>query len=59
MCFPKKQTAPNPLAQIDSERAIAQGAYEARLRRRRAGAGADVLTGPMGIPATTRLGQST
>jgi hypothetical protein len=30
---------------------------EALLRRRRAGAAANVLTGPSGIPATPRLGE--
>lgn len=60
MCFMRKAAAgTNPLAQMDSQRANAQATIEARLRRRKAGAAADVLTGPLGIPgATTRMGQA-
>jgi hypothetical protein len=44
---------------MDSQRATAQASFEARLRRRKAGAAADVLTGPLGIPGTTtRMGQA-
>lgn len=60
MCIARNK-APNPLAQIDSQRVTAQATTEARLRRRRAGIGSDILTGPLGIPAngaTTKLGQA-
>lgn len=36
--------------------AIEQGRLERRLRQRRAGAAANVLTGPTGIPAKAQLG---
>lgn len=47
---------PTPVASYDGEEAMAQADIEARLRRRRAGAAANVLTGPTGIPATATLG---
>lgn len=55
MCFstPKIQAAPPLIAAQDNAEAIQQADIEARLRRRRAGAAANVLTGPMGIPAAT------
>ncbi|WP_182446631.1 hypothetical protein [Cereibacter sphaeroides] len=45
-----------PVAAVDNSEALAQADIEARLRKRRAGAAADVLTGPTGIPATQTLG---
>lgn len=58
MCFsaPKIPTQRTPVAAYDNREALAQADIEARLRRRRAGAAADVLTGPMGIPATSTMG---
>ncbi|MEO1024034.1 MAG: hypothetical protein AAFX07_00590 [Pseudomonadota bacterium] len=47
------------IAARDNSEAIQQGAIEARLRQRRAGAAANVLTSAMGIPsglATSTLG---
>ena len=57
MCMPKVKT-PGPLkvAAYDNQEAQTQGDLEARLRRRRAGAAANVLTGPSGIPSTSTLG---
>ena len=58
MCFTKPNIAKSrtPLAAYDNQQAQQQGDIEARLRRRRAGAAADVLTGATGIPATTTMG---
>lgn len=59
MCFiktPKVQKPHIPLASTDNREALAQADLEARLRKRRAGAAADVLTGPAGIPATATMG---
>lgn len=44
------------MADPNGNEASNQADIEARLRRRRAGAAADVLTGPRGIPATKQLG---
>jgi hypothetical protein len=44
------------VAAIDNSQAIAQSDLEARLRKRRAGAAADILTGPSGIPYTSTMG---
>ena len=57
MCMPKAKT-PGPLqvAAYDNTEAQAQGDMEARLRRKRAGAAADILTSPIGIPATKTMG---
>ncbi|PZQ99925.1 MAG: hypothetical protein DI533_04655 [Cereibacter sphaeroides] len=44
------------VAAYDNEEANKQADIEARLRRRRAGAAADVLTSSTGIPATPTLG---
>jgi hypothetical protein len=49
-------TATTQVAAYDNTEAFAQSDIEARLRRRRAGAAANVLTGPTGIPATPTLG---
>ena len=48
--------APVQVASYDNDEASNQADIEARLRRRRAGAAANVLTGPTGIPATPTLG---
>ena len=44
------------IAATDSREAIQQGSIEARLRRARAGAAANILTSPTGIPSTPQLG---
>lgn len=60
MCRPKKPKLPPPPAVPDpgAEEAIEQSNLEARLRRRRAGAAADVLTSPLGIPSSGGLGRA-
>ena len=61
MCMfstPKIPAVPK-VAAYDNTEAIQQADLEARLRKRRAGAAANVLTSAMGIPSggsTTRLG---
>lgn len=52
------QAAPAPVqvASYDNDEANQQADIEARLRRRRAGAAASVLTSATGIPATPTLG---
>ena len=57
MCMPKVE-APKPVqvAAYDNQEALAQADMEAALRRRRRGAAANVLTGPMGIPSTSTMG---
>ena len=58
MCPAPKIPKPAPIqiSAIDNRQAMMQGDLEARLRRRRAGAAADILTGATGIPATATLG---
>ncbi|WP_101339737.1 hypothetical protein [Cereibacter azotoformans] len=58
MCVFKSPKIPDPPkpASTDYAEAVQQSDIEARLRKRRAGAAADVLTGPTGIPATQTLG---
>lgn len=51
-----KAPAPRQIAAVDSAEATQLADMEARLRRRRAGAAANVLTGPGGIPSTRTLG---
>lgn len=56
MCLINKgPKAPRPpqVAAYDNAEADASASIEARLRRRRAGAANDILTGPVGIPGTT------
>ncbi len=53
---PKIVAPRTPVASTDNAEALATARAESRLRRRRAGAAADVLTGPMGIPATPVMG---
>ena len=57
MCL-VKQPKPRPVqvASYDNAEAVQQSDIEARLRRRRAGAAANILTGSSGIPATSKLG---
>lgn len=59
MCFSKPDipTAAAPIITGSSTaEASAAADIEARLRRRRAGAAANVLTSPTGIPSTGKLG---
>lgn len=57
MCVFKTPKIPTPAAAAtDNSEAIAQADLEARLRRRRAGAAANILTGQTGIPATPTMG---
>lgn len=51
-----KSPGPLKVAAYDNQEALNQGDIEARLRRRRAGAAADILTGATGIPSTKSLG---
>jgi hypothetical protein len=56
MCLiktPKPPAAAQRVAAFDNAEATQQADVEARLRRRRAGAAANVLTSPSGIRATT------
>lgn len=46
---PRMQTMAAPILSAQSEPARREGDMEARLRRMRAGAAADVLTGPQGL----------
>jgi len=57
MCMPRVR-APKPVqvAAYDNQEALAQADLEAALRRRRRGAAANILTGPMGIPASPTMG---
>ncbi len=63
MCLfkgPKIETPKSPavqqIAAYDNTEAIAAADAEARLRRRRSGAAANILTSPTGIPSTPTLG---
>ena len=57
MCFMKSpKVEPLKVAAFDNQEATQQADIEARLRKRRAGAAADVLTGPTGIPSTPTMG---
>jgi hypothetical protein len=57
MCFVKQRPiTATPVAAYDNREAMQTADMEARLRRRRAGAAANVLTGPSGIPTTATLG---
>lgn len=58
MCMSPKMpaAAPTIIPATDNGEANRQATLERSLRRRRAGAAADVLTGPAGIPSTTKLG---
>lgn len=57
MCM-MRSAAPSPLkvAAYDNQEALNQADLEARLRKRRSGAAANVLTGATGIPSTASLG---
>jgi len=57
MCIPKMPKAtPLKVAAYDNQQAQSQADIEARLRKRRAGAAADVLTSARGIPSTPTMG---
>ncbi len=57
MCFVKSATPrPAQIAAYDNTEANEQADLEARLRKRRRGAAANILTGASGIPATPTLG---
>ena len=58
MCLstPSVSAAPQLIAAPQTPEADAASDLEARLRKRRAGAAANVLTGPTGIPSTSQLG---
>jgi hypothetical protein len=60
MCLstPKVTAAPQIIAASDNAEAIRQADLEATLRRRRAGAAANVLTSARGIPSTPKLGSA-
>lgn len=54
MCMMKTaKIQPQKIAAYDNSEAYAAADIEARLRRRRAGAAANVLTSPTGIPGST------
>ena len=63
MCFPRNKAttpagailAPAPAA-ANNKPATDAGTVAAALRKRRAGAAADILTSPVGIPATPTMG---
>ncbi|MDD8022454.1 MAG: hypothetical protein PHX82_05035 [Paracoccaceae bacterium] len=57
MCFVKTpKVAATKIAATDNAEASQQADIEARLRRRRAGAAANILTGATGIPSTAQMG---
>jgi hypothetical protein len=57
MCIPKvKAPKPVQIAAYDGAEATGAADAEARLRRRRRGAAANILTGPGGIPSTPTMG---
>jgi hypothetical protein len=47
---------PLQVAAYDNQEATNQADIEARLRKKRAGAAADLLTSPRGIPSTPTMG---
>ncbi len=51
------QPRPIQMAATDNREAMRQADMEARLRRRRRGAAANVLTAPSGIPMVSRMGE--
>ena len=60
MCFYQRPAAATPTPAIipagENLASQRQGDIEARLRRLRAGAAANILTSPRGIPATNTMG---
>lgn len=57
MCLVKTGMPPPPkIAAFDNRESLRNADLEARLRRRRAGAAANVLTSAEGIPVTPTLG---
>jgi hypothetical protein len=65
MCIFGQKSAPAPARQAvampDNAEATRQAGMEARIRRARSGAAANVLTSPDGIPSTTtrKMGSTT
>lgn len=61
MCVFRSPSVPQPrpvqMAATDNREALRQADMEARLRRRRRGAAANVLTSPGGIPSVARMGE--
>lgn len=53
MCMPTARPQTQRVAAYDNTEALQTADIEARLRRRRAGAAANVLTSPTGIRAST------
>jgi len=45
------------IASTSSREAVDQGEIQARMRRARAGAAAQILTSPTGIPSTPQMGK--
>jgi hypothetical protein len=60
MCLstPKISAAPQIFASTDNSEAVRQADIEARLRKRRAGAAANILTSSSGIPSSPKLGSA-
>ncbi len=60
MCLMKMPKVSSPaaarVAAYDNSEALRSADAEARLRRRRAGAAANALTSPTGIPSTATMG---
>lgn len=57
MCLAKTPSVAAPrIAAVDNGEASQQADIEARMRKRRAGAAANVLTSATGIPSTSKLG---
>lgn len=56
MCMSSPTIRKPTVAAYDNTEAYQQADLEARLRKRRAGAAANVLTGPSGLPVTPKLG---
>lgn len=54
--MPEISAAPAIIAAPNNAEATFQAGIEARMRRARAGAAANILTSPTGIPATPTLG---
>lgn len=58
MCFMKSPKIETPaIAAMDNTEALQQADMEARLRRKRRGAAATVLTSPTGIPTSSKMGE--
>lgn len=55
---PPKLPAPQQIAAMDNAEAQQQAEIEDNLRRKRRGAAANVLTSPLGIPASPTMGSA-